>query len=40
MAHQKVGVMTLWVEYEPRDGEFLVHRVYSHRMAVEGEGHD
>ena len=29
-------VVTYWVEFEPTDGGYLVHNVWSHRMQVKG----
>jgi Fe-S oxidoreductase len=34
-ASGRIGTMTTWVEYEPSDGGFIVHRAYGHRMQVE-----
>ena len=31
----RVGTITTWVEYEPTDAGFVVHRAYGHRMQVE-----
>lgn len=33
----RIGTVTTWVEYEPANGAFLVHRVYGHRMQVEAK---
>lgn len=34
-ASGRIGTVTTWVEYEPTDGGFVVHRAYGHRMQVE-----
>ncbi len=34
-ASGRIGTMTTWVEYEPGEGGFIVHRAYGHRMQVE-----
>lgn len=35
LASHAPGSVTFWVEYEPQDGAFLVHRAWSHRMVLE-----
>ncbi len=34
-ASGRIGTVTTWVEYEPTDAGFVVHRAYGHRMQVE-----
>ena len=34
-ASGRIGTLTTWVEYEPTDAGFVVHRAYGHRMQVE-----
>lgn len=34
-ASGRIGTMTTWVEYEPGESGFIVHRAYGHRMQVE-----
>lgn len=34
LAYFKPASVTYWVEYTPQDGEFFVHRAYSHRMEI------
>jgi hypothetical protein len=35
IAHHTHGITTYWMEYERRDGGFLVRNLYSHHMAAE-----
>lgn len=35
VARARLGNVTFWVKFERRDGGYLVHRAYSHRMRVE-----
>lgn len=34
-ASGRIGTVTTWVEFEPTDAGFVVHRAYGHRMQVE-----
>ncbi len=34
-ASGRIGTVTTWVEFEPIEGGFVVHRAYGHRMQVE-----
>lgn len=34
-ASGRIGTVTTWVEYEPTEAGFVVHRAYGHRMQVE-----
>ncbi|GKT08489.1 hypothetical protein [Desulforhabdus sp. TSK] len=35
LAHHNPAVtVTYWVEYTPVEGEFVIHKAYSHRMEV------
>lgn len=34
-ASGRIGTVTTWVEYQPVEGGFVVHRAYGHRMQVE-----
>ncbi|SCM70955.1 4Fe-4S ferredoxin, iron-sulfur binding domain protein [uncultured Pleomorphomonas sp.] len=34
-ASGRIGTVTTWVEYQPTDAGFVVHRAYGHRMQVE-----
>jgi glutamate synthase (NADPH) small chain len=34
MAHKQVGIITIWVEYQPEDSGFRVFNAYSHRMQI------
>jgi Fe-S oxidoreductase len=34
-ASGRIGTVTTWVEYEPSEAGFIVHRAYGHRMQVE-----
>jgi hypothetical protein len=35
IARRRLGNVTFWVKYEERDGGYLVHSAYSHRMNVQ-----
>lgn len=37
IAHRRIGNVTFWVWYQPRDDGFFVSRVYAHRMEIKGE---
>lgn len=37
LAHYKPAAVTYWVEYTPREGEFVIHNAYSHRMEISEE---
>lgn len=34
-ASGRIGTVTTWVEYEPTEAGYVVHRAYGHRMQVE-----
>jgi len=34
VASHRLAAVTYWVEYTPKDGGFVIHNVYSHRMTV------
>lgn len=34
-ASGRTGTVTTWVEYEPTEAGYVVHRAYGHRMQVE-----
>lgn len=33
-ARARIGNVTFWAVFEEKDGGYLVHRAYSHRMTV------
>ncbi|MCL1896473.1 MAG: heterodisulfide reductase-related iron-sulfur binding cluster [Clostridiales bacterium] len=37
VAHRRLGVVTLWVEYRTEGGAYIVENAYCHRMRIEGE---
>jgi hypothetical protein len=34
LAYFKPTSVTYWVEYTPQDGQYLIHKAYSHRMEI------
>lgn len=37
IAHKKVGNVTFWVWYLPREDGYEIRRVYAHRMEIKGD---
>ncbi|MBQ6360774.1 MAG: 4Fe-4S dicluster domain-containing protein [Lachnospiraceae bacterium] len=40
IAHLQMGYITVWAEYAPAKGEFLLKDIYSHRMEIEERGRE
>ena len=34
VAHKQIGIITIWVEYQPEENGFRVYNAYSHRMQI------
>ena len=34
VAHKQIGIITIWVSYQPEDDAFRVYNAYSHRMQI------
>lgn len=37
IAHRKLGYLTYWVEFSPREQGYQIFNAYSHRMTIKGE---